>query len=211
MYKFNNLDSLFEPALVKEINESGKLMHFKDGGIVLDYGKYIPMFPVVLDGTLKVLKNNETGKEIFLYYLSGNESCPLAYNCCLEEKKSEVRAIAEGDLEILMIPQDKLNDWLRNYPSWKIYIMRTLNERFMELFKTIESIAFDKLDDRLITYLKEKQQLYGSNVIKASHYLIAEELAASRVAVSRLLKILEDKGKILLYPHEIKLLKGFEL
>lgn len=211
MNKFNNLDSSFEPALVNEINEFGELKHFKDGDVIMDYGKYIRMMPIVLKGTLKVLKKEETGKEILLYYLSSNESCSMAYSCCLEEKKSEVKAIAEGEVEILAIPHNKLDDWLRKYPSWKNYIMRSFNERFLELLKSIESIAFHKLDDRLIAYLKEKQRLSGSSVVKASHYLIAEELATSRVVISRLLKILENNGKILLYRNEIKLLKDFDL
>lgn len=211
MNKFNNLDSSFEPALVNEINEFGQLKHFKDGDVLMDYGKYIRMMPIVLKGTLKVLKKEETGKEILLYYLSSNESCSMAYSCCLEEKKSEVKAIAEGDVEILAIPHSKLDDWLSKYPSWKNYIMRSFNERFLELLKSIESIAFHKLDDRLIAYLKEKQRLSGSSVVKVSHYLIAEELATSRVVISRLLKILENNGKILLYRNEIKLLKDFDL
>jgi CRP/FNR family transcriptional regulator len=211
MDKFNNLNTTFEPGLVKEINEFGELKYFKEGDIVMDYGKYIRMMPIVIKGTLKVLKKEETGKEILLYYLSSNESCSMAYSCCLEEKKSEVKAIAEGDVEILAIPHNKLDDWLCKYPSWKNYIMHSFNERFLELLKSIESVAFHKLDDRLIAYLKEKRRLSGSSVIKASHYLIADELATSRVVISRLLKILENNGKILLYRNEIKLLKDFDL
>jgi CRP/FNR family transcriptional regulator len=209
MNKFANFDSIFEPALIKEINEFGELMHFKEGDVIMDYGKYVRMMPMVIKGTLKVLKKDDTGKEILLYYLSNNESCSMAYSCCLEAKKSEVKAIAEEDVEIIAIGHNKLDEWLCKYPSWKSYIMRTFNIRFLELLKSIESIAFRKLDDRLIAYLKEKQRLSGSSVIKASHYLIADELATSRVVISRLLKQLENDGKILLYRNEIKLLKDF--
>jgi CRP/FNR family transcriptional regulator len=201
-----NLNFLFEPALMEEIEASGELRSFKDGEIVIDYGKYIRMMPLVVKGSLKVLKRDENGNEILLYYLSSNETCSMAYSCCLEEKKSEVRAIAEGDLEIIAIPHNKLDEWLVKYPSWKNYILRSFNDRFYELLKSIESIAFLKLDDRLVAYLKEKSRLSGSNVIKASHNQIAEELATSRVVISRLLKILENKGQILLYRNEIKLL-----
>ena len=204
-----HFDALFEPDLIKEINQFGELKHFKEGDIVMDYGKYIRMMPMVINGTLKVLTKNETGKEILLYYLSSNESCSMAYSCCLEAKKSEVRAIAEEDVDLIAIPHTKLDEWLCKYPGWKNYIMHSFNLRFLELLKSIESIAFHKLDDRLIAYLKEKQRLSGSSVIKASHYLIADELATSRVVISRLLKQLENDGKILLYRNEIKLLKDF--
>jgi CRP/FNR family transcriptional regulator len=134
----------------------------------------------------------------------------MAYSCCLEAKKSEVKAIAEEDGELIAIPHDKLDEWLRKYPSWKNYIMRSFNERMSELLRSIESIAFHKLDDRLIAYLKEKQRVSGSSLIKSSHYQIADELATSRVVISRLLKQLENDGKILLYRNEIKLLNGFD-
>ncbi|EOR93711.1 transcriptional regulator, Crp/Fnr family [Arcticibacter svalbardensis MN12-7] len=209
MEKITNFDSTFEPALIQEIHQYGELKHFKEGDVVMDYGKYIRMMPIVIKGTLKVLRKDDTGNEILLYYLSSNESCSMAYSCCLEAKKSEVKAIVEEDVDIIAIPHAKLDEWLCKYPSWKNYIMRSFNERFLELLKSIESIAFHKLDERLIAYLKEKQRLSGSNLIKASHYLIADDLATSRVVVSRLLKQLENDGKILLYRNEIKLLQEF--
>jgi len=199
----------FEPELVKEMSQFGEMKFFKEGDIIMDYGKYIRMMPIVVKGTIKVFRMDDTGKEILLYYLSSNESCSMAYSCCVEAKKSEVKAIAEDEVELIAIPHIKLDEWLCKYPSWKNYIMRSFNERFLELLKSIESIAFHKLDERLIAYLKEKKRLSGSNVIKASHYVIADELATSRVVVSRLLKHLENDGKILLYRNEIKLLKDF--
>ncbi|HAL81399.1 MAG TPA: Crp/Fnr family transcriptional regulator [Mucilaginibacter sp.] len=209
MYDITSFESTFEPALIKEMQQFGEVKSFREGDLIMDYGKYIRMMPIVTKGTLKVLRMDENGKEILLYYLSSNESCSMAYSCCLEAKKSEVKAIAEEDGELIAIPHTKLDEWLCKYPSWKNYIMRSFNERFLELLKSIESIAFHKLDERLIAYLREKQRLSGSSVIKASHYLIADELATSRVVVSRLLKQLENDGKILLYRNEIKLLKGF--
>ncbi len=205
----HGFNSAFEPALIKEMQKFGEIKHYKEGEIIMDYDKYVRTMPLIVNGTIKVLRRDEKGKEILLYYLSSTESCSMAYSCCLEAKKSEIRAIAEDDVELLAIPHAKLDEWLCKYPSWKNYIMRSFNERFLELLKSIESIAFHKLDERLISYLKEKQRLSGSSVIKVSHYVIADELATSRVVISRLLKQLENDGKILLYRNEIKLLKDF--
>ncbi len=202
-----NLEATFEPALVTEMYQFGVITNYKEGDVIMDYGKYIRMMPMVLQGTIKVYRMDEDGNEILLYYLSSTESCSMAYSCCVEAKKSEVKAIAEDDVELLAIPHIKLDEWLCKYPSWKNYIMRSFNIRFLELLKSIESIAFHKLDERLIAYLKEKQRLTGSSVIKASHYLIADELATSRVVISRLLKQLENDKKIILYRNEIKLMK----
>jgi CRP/FNR family transcriptional regulator len=209
MQNKTNFETLFEAALVKEMHQFGEIKQFKEGDLIMDYGKYIRMMPLILKGTIKVLKMDEEGNEILLYYLSNNESCSMAYSCCLEAKKSEVKAIAEDDVEILAIPHLKLDDWLCKFPSWKNYIMRSFNERFLEMLKSIESIAFHKLDERLVKYLKDKQKHSGSSIVKASHYQIAEELATSRVVVSRLLKQLENNKKILLYRNEIKLLNDF--
>ena len=204
-----SFDSIFEPALVKEIHQFGEVKYFREGDIIMDYGKYIRMMPLITKGTVKVYRLDENGNEILLYYLASNESCSMAYSCCVEAKKSEVKVIAEDEVELIAIPHTKLDEWLCKYPSWKNYIMRSFNDRFLELLKSIESIAFHKLDERLIAYLKEKQRLSGSSVIKASHYLIADELATSRVVVSRLLKQLENNKKIILYRNEIKLLPSF--
>lgn len=204
------LDATFEPALVKEMHQFGEVKNFREGDIIMDYGKYIRMMPIIIKGTIKVFRMDEAGNEILLYYLSNNESCSMAYSCCIEAKKSEVKAIAEDDVELIAIPHLKLEEWLCKYPSWKRYTMRSFNERFLELLKSIESIAFHKLDERLISYLKDKQRHTGSSVIKVSHYLIADELHTSRVVVSRLLKQLENDKKIILYRNEIKLLKEFQ-
>ncbi len=205
----DRLKTIFEPALLQEIQQFGTWQSFKEGDLIMDYGKYIRMMPIIIKGTIKVLRLDENGNEILLYYLSSSESCSMAYSCCIEAKKSEVKAIAEDEVELIAIPHIKLDEWLCAYTSWKNYIMRSFNERFIELLKSIESIAFHKLDERLIAYLKEKQRHTGSSVIKASHYQIADELATSRVVISRLLKQLENSKKIILYRSEIKLLPSF--
>ena len=205
----DKLQALFEPALLQEIQQFGTWQSFKEGDLIMDYGKYIRMMPIIIKGTIKVLRLDENGNEILLYYLSSSESCSMAYSCCIEAKKSEVKAIAEDEVELIAIPHIKLDEWLCSYTSWKNYIMRSFNERFIELLKSIESIAFHKLDERLIAYLKEKQRHTGSSVIKTSHNQIADELATSRVVISRLLKQLENSKKIILYRSEIKLLHSF--
>ncbi|MBX2935327.1 MAG: Crp/Fnr family transcriptional regulator [Ferruginibacter sp.] len=209
MDTLQNLAAVFEPELLKEIKQYGTLQQFKEGDIIMDYGKYIRMMPIILKGAIKVSRLDDDGNEILLYYLSSSESCSMAYSCCIEAKKSEVKAIAEEDGELIAIPHVKLDEWLCKYPSWKNYIMRSFNERFIELLKSIESIAFHKLDERLVNYLREKQRVTGSSVISASHNLIADELATSRVVISRLLKQLENEKKVILYRNEIKLLPAF--
>jgi len=157
----HGFDTIFEPDLIREIMQFGEFKSFSEGELIMDYGKYIRFMPLIVQGTIKVLKKDDQGKELLLYYLSANESCSMAYSCCMEAKKSEVKAIAEDDTQIIAVPHVKLDEWLCKYPSWKNYIMRSFNERFMELLRSIENIAFHKLDDRLLHYLKEKQHCNG--------------------------------------------------
>lgn len=199
----------FEKKLVDEINEFGTIMDFKEGDVIMDYGRVIRMMPLILKGTIKILRQDEEGREILLYYLSTKETCSMAYAFCMDAKQSEIKAIAEEDTTIVAIPPYKLDEWLCKYPTWKSYIMQSFNDRFLELIKSIETIAFKKLDERLVNYLKEKQKITGSSAIKISHNQIADELGSSRVVISRLLKTLENENKLLLYRNEIKLLSKF--
>lgn len=203
------LENLLESKLIDEIILVGNVKHFKDGDVIMDYGKNLKFMPLILTGTVRVMRKDEEGREILLYYLSSNESCAMAYACCMEAKKSEIKAIAEDNVDLIAIPHEKLDEWLVKYPSWKSYIFNSFTQRFNELLKSLESIAFNKLDERLVKYLKNKTKVSGKSSIKLSHNQIAEEIGTSRVVVSRLLKQLENDKKLVLYRNEIKLLSSF--
>jgi CRP/FNR family transcriptional regulator len=204
------LSHIFEKSLVDEIIAIQQIKYFNEGATIIDYGMSIKFMPLIISGTIRVMKNDEDNREILLYYLSNNESCSMAYSCCMEAKKSEIRAIAEDEVALIPIPHHKLDEWLCKYPSWKSYIFNSFTQRFNELLRSIESIAFHKLDERLISYLSNKSKITGKKSIQLSHNQIAEEMGTSRVVISRLLKQLENDKKLLLYRNEIKLLKDFE-
>lgn len=203
------LESIFEKELVQELFQYGDIVNFQAGDVIMDYGKYVRMMPIILSGTVKVLRKDDNGKEILLYYLSDNESCSMAYGCCIAAKKSEVKAVAEDDGKLLAIPFVKLTDWLCKYDTWRNYIFNSFNERFVELLNSIDIMAFGNMDKRVREYLKEKSERSGSSIVKVSHHKIAEELATTRVVISRILKQLENEGLVLLYRNEIKLMKDF--
>jgi CRP/FNR family transcriptional regulator len=100
-----------------------------------------------------------------------------------------------------------MDEWMTKYSSWKRFVMNTIFNRFTELIKSIDDVAFKKMDERLANYLKEKSKVTGSSLINLSHQQIADELGTNRVVVSRLLKQLENDKKLLLYRSQIKLLK----
>ncbi|MDP1745233.1 MAG: Crp/Fnr family transcriptional regulator [Bacteroidota bacterium] len=201
--------SIFENDLINEIIAVGEVHSLKEGDVIMDYGKSIHFMPIILSGTIRVMRKDEEDREIILYYLSDNESCAMAYACCMEAKRSEIKAIAEDNVELITIPHNKLDEWLFKYPSWKSYVFSSFTHRFNELLKSLESVAFHKLDERLVNYLKNKSKVSGKSSILLSHNQIAEEMGTSRVVISRLLKQLENDKKLILYRNEIKLLSTF--
>lgn len=199
--------TVFEPDLLKELVQRGKPMFVKAGETILDIGQQVKMMPIILSGSVKITRMDEDGRELLLYYVNPNESCAMTFTCCMQQYPSEVKAVAEEDVEFLALPISVMDEWLVKFPTWKSFVMKTIRSRFNEMLKTIDQIAFQKLDERLVNYLKEKSKATGSALINLSHEQIANELATSRVVISRLLKKLENDKKLLLYRSQIKLLK----
>ena len=198
---------IFETELLNQLEAKAKYISIKAGVTIMDIGQIVRQMPIILSGSIKVTRIDEKGREILLYYVNPNESCAMTFTCCMEHFPSEIKAVAEDDVEMLMLPMSVMDEWMTKYPSWKSFVMKTIRYRFNELLKTIDHIAFQKLDERLISYLKDKSKTTRSTLLNISHQQIAEELATSREVISRLLKKLENEKKLLLYRNQIKLMK----
>lgn len=203
----DSIKNLFEPELIEEILAVGKIRKVSEGETVIAIGQPIVYMPIVLEGILKVSMMDDNGKELLMYYLNAEDGCAMTFTCCMQEAKSEILAVAEEDAELWMIPVEYMDKWMSKYPTWKHFVMRTMQNRFYEMLKALDMVAFNSLDARLLTYLKEKSKNTGKTVINVSHEQIANDLASSRVVISRMLKKLENEGKVLLYRNQIKLLK----
>ncbi|NCI47890.1 Crp/Fnr family transcriptional regulator [Sediminibacterium soli] len=196
----------FEPGLLAEIEAKAVNLSVKEGDTVLDIGQTIRVVPLLVSGTLKISRLDDTGKELLLYYVNANESCAMTFTCCMQQYPSEIKATAETDAEYIAVPISLMDQWISKYPTWKSFVMRTIRNRFNELLKAIDQLAFQKLDERLARYLKEKSKATGSALINLSHEEIAAEMASSREVISRLLKKLENDKKLLLYRHQLKII-----
>ncbi len=205
----NTLNRLFEAKLVEEIIQIGKFEEVEAGELIMDYGQVMRHIPLILSGSVKVTRRDDEGRELLLYFVNALESCAMTFTCCMQYQQSEIRATAEENVTMIAVPVSKMEEWLVKYSTWKAFVMNTIQFRFNELLKTIDQIAFRKLDERLSVYLLERSQNSGSTVVNISHQQIADDLATSKVVVSRLLKKLENEEKLLLYRNQIKLLKSF--
>lgn len=204
-----NFTANFEPELIQELRKKAKPVSIKSGETILDYGQIVRSMPIIVSGVVKVYRQDDEGREILLYYVNSKESCAMTFTCCMEQFPSEIKAVAEEDVEMLTVPIDVMDEWLMKYPTWKSFVMTTIRNRFNEMLHSIDQIAFHKLDERLISYLKQKSDTTGSKLINLSHEQIANDLATSRVVISRLLKKLENEKLLLLYRNQIKLLSDF--
>jgi CRP/FNR family transcriptional regulator len=205
-----NLPVFFEDKLKQELKQVSNVYSAEPDDIIMDIGLQIETIPLVLTGSIKILREDPNGHEIFLYYLERGEACATSITCCISGQKSTIRAIAEDYTEYLAIPVHYSDTWMRNYPSWKSFVMNTYSSRFEELLKAVDQLAFKKMDERLSKYLLDKAKLHESSEINISHQDIAYDLNTSREVISRLLKQLERMGEIKLGRNRIKLLNGIK-
>ena len=197
---------LFEPDLLLEIDAVGTYKKAEEGTALMNVGQYIKAMPLLISGAIKIMRDDADGDELLLYFLERGDTCAMTLSCCLGNAKSEVRAIAELDTELIMIPVEKMEEWTGKYKSWRNFVFESYHNRLMEMLTTIDSIAFLKMDQRLLKYLNDKVTITNSNVVSNTHQEIAYELHTSRVVVSRLLKNLENQGKIQLHRNSIKII-----
>jgi len=197
---------VFEDALLDAIYQVAIPKVLEAEETVINYGDTIQFMPLLLKGAIKVLRVDEQGNEVFLYHLEKGDTCAMSLTCCLENKKSNIIALAEEITELLLIPVKFLNDWICIYPSWKSFIFNSYNARLEEMLTVIDSLAFMNMDERLLKYLNDKSMVLGTFELVVTHQNIAQELNTSREVISRLLKKMEAKKIIQLSRNKITLL-----
>ncbi len=201
-----NYGHLFEEDLLKEILEIGEYKKVKAGTELIDIGSQIQFMPLILNGAIKILREDEKGDELVLYYIEQGDTCAMTITCCLGQTKSKIRAVAEVETALIMIPVQKISEWMNKYSTWQNFILQSYHERMQELLEAIDTIAFLNMDERLLKYLKNKVMVNKDEVIQITHKEIASDLYTSRVVISRLLKALELKGEIQLNRNQITVL-----
>mgnify|MGYP003780735883 CR=1 FL=1 len=198
---------LFEQELLLEINAKGIYKEIPEGTKLIEIGDYIKMMPLLIEGAIKILREDEKGDELALYFIEQGDTCAMTLSCCLGSEKSKIRAITETNTKLIMVPVEKMESWLGKYKTWQQFILQSYHDRMTELLEAIDTIAFLKMDERLYKYLKDKAMVNHNEVINVTHQEIANDLHTSRVVISRLLKKLEINKKITLYRNSIKLLE----
>ena len=193
------------PELKAKLSELGFEKTFEENEVILRESSYIKAIPIVLNGSIRVMRTEEDGREILLYYIKAGESCIMSFLGGIHDDTSKINAVAEEKTDLLLIPIDKISLLVKDFPEWLDYIFKLYHKRFEELLDVVDAIAFKKLDERILDFVKNKAKLSNSNVINLTHEQIANELGSARVVVSRLLKQLESEGVVELGRNKITL------
>lgn len=201
-----NYGYLFEDELINEIATLAVYKEFEEDTIIIDVDSNMVSIPLIISGAIKILREDKDGDELVLYYIEKGDTCAMTLSCCMGETKSKIKAVAETDVTLLMIPKEKMSQWLSKYKSWQEYILLSYHSRLSEFIEAVDSIAFLNMDERLHKYLKDKAMVVGDDVLSVTHLQIANDLHTSRVVISRLLKALEKQSKIKLHRNQIKIL-----
>ncbi|MEW7279519.1 Crp/Fnr family transcriptional regulator [Aquimarina sp. 2201CG1-2-11] len=201
-----NYASYFEKELLEEINQTGTFKKVTTGVELIRPGSYIKSMPLIINGAIKIMREDDNGDELLLYFLERGDTCAITLSCCMGHQKSGIKAIAETDVKLIMIPIEKMEEWTAKYKTWRNFVFDSYHNRLMEAFETIDSIAFLNMDKRLLKYLKDKMKVNDTAILRNTHQQIAYDLHTSRVVISRLLKKLENDNKIKLNRNNIEII-----
>jgi len=200
-----NTDIFSDPNLLAELKKFTRTKHLKQDEVLISPGDKAFFVPIVQMGVLRIVRQGEDGREVFLYHLYPGQTCAMAINCCQSHKQSMIKAIAEDDTDVLQIPVNLVEDWFK-YPEWKAFVNNTYSSRFAELMNVIDLISFHNMDKQVLHYLQERAKATNSKSIQITHQQIADELHTHREAISRLLRTMEQKNLLKLGRNSIELL-----
>lgn len=198
---------VFEEELLSEMAKTGIYKKLTKDELLVDIDDRINGVPLLLNGAIKIVRENKKGEEILLYFLEKGDTCASSFASALSFKKCGVRGIAETDSEVIMLPLTKIDEWMVKYRSWRDFVINSYDDRLNEILETVDTLAFMKMQERLYKYLTDKVQIMRETKINTTHQEIAYDLNTSRVVISRLLKELENDGKIKIARNNIEVLK----
>jgi CRP/FNR family transcriptional regulator len=205
-----NLDDIIEfkasPQMIARIVELSVPKSFHQGDVIVQENAHIRSIPIVISGSIRVMRSEGDEKEILLYYIKAGESCIMSFLGGMHNDTSKVKAIAEESTDILFVPANKVKELIREFPEWLDYIFRLYHQRFEELLEVVNAVAFKKMDERLLLFIEKKAEVAQSKILSITHEQLAAELGTARVVVSRLLKQMEESGLIQLGRNKITLL-----
>lgn len=159
-------------------------------------------FPLLLAGSVKVVKSTASGRELLLYRVEPGGSCIITSSCLLGHNDYNARGIAETALTLAVLPAERFGELLAAHAPFRDFVFHLFSERIAELMQLVEEVAFTRLDQRLAKLLLARHH----DVLVVTHQQLAEELGSVREIVSRLLKGFAAQGLVALRREQVVLL-----
>lgn len=200
------INQFHTPELLEEIKNSAIVKQFPAETEIISEHSHIKVIPIVNSGLIGVYQTEADGKEILVYYISPGESCIMSFLSGMHNSTSKIKAIAEEDCELMLIPIEKVSEWVSKYKEWNIFVFDLYNKRFEALLEVLNEIAFQNMDERVIRHLQRRGEVSNTKTLRITHQQIADELGSKREVISRILKQLEKQGSIELQRNKILLL-----
>lgn len=185
---------------------TASMMHLTAGTIVFDENQSCQGFPLLLSGSIHVIKAAPSGRELQLYSVDPGESCILTSSCLLGHAKYKARGVARLDTELVVLPPEAFRKLISVHEPFRDYIFSLFSERLTDLMQLVSAVAFQKLDQRLAVLLVAKPA-----PIHTTHQALADELGSVREIVSRLLKSFAEQGWIKLGREQIEIVDAAAL
>jgi CRP/FNR family transcriptional regulator len=198
--------NIFEEELIDEIVKVGFIEKVKSGNLMIDIGEDMTHIPLILSGVVKIIRKEQGGEELVIYFLERGDTCAISFVNCINRKKSIFKGVVENDMEAIFLPVYKIDDWLVRFKSWRFFIIDSYHFRLIEMVESIDSLAFMNMNQRIFKYLTDKAKINRDVDLIITHQQIADDLNTSRVVVTRLLKQLHEDGKIYSTRNKIKVL-----
>lgn len=186
----------FESELINEITAHAILKTYKEGDMLMKTGQYFRSVLIVVTGLVKIFREDDEGNEYFMYYLQPGQACALSMICAARHQTSQLKAEASEPTEVITVPLEYMDKWMKTYPNWYYFVLESYRGRFQELLSTIDHVVFRNMDERLLFYLKKQTDIAGTDILTVNHTVIAQELNSSREVISRLMKKLSENGMI---------------
>lgn len=190
------------PARLAALQQPATALHLPAGSRIFSEHQPCQGFPLLLAGSIRVIKLAPSGREMLLYRVEPGGSCIISSGCLLGHSPYSAIGLAESDLVMRLLPPALFREWLDAYPAFRDFVFHLFAERITGLMQLVEEVAFSRLDQRLARLLLARQQ----PVIHCTHQHLAEELGSVREIISRLLKGFAAQQLVALGREQITLL-----
>jgi CRP/FNR family transcriptional regulator, anaerobic regulatory protein len=188
-------------------------VHFRDmeaGTTLLREGQVCGSVPFVVEGSIRVFKTAESGREITLYRIEAGQSCILSVGCGSSIKAFPANVVVERETSAAFLPSETIRRLFAEGAAFRDYVLDQYSRRMAEVMELVEEVAFRRVDERLAQWLSDRGSGQASGPIPVTHQELADHVGTSREVVSRILKDWEQRKALEISRGSLRLLPGFE-